>query len=142
LYAQLWQGRDRFLPYGSLNLYLHAAARHRVLDQLRGARRAERAAEQYVEWMRWDGGAVLRETDAQVGLEHSELIAAVRRAVLALPARSREVWHLHREQGLSYQDIATLLGISVNTVKTLMTRAARTIRLAAAPFLLIALFFR
>jgi len=35
---------------------------------------------------------------------------------------------MHREQALSYRDIARILGISVKTVETQMGRALKTLR--------------
>jgi RNA polymerase sigma-70 factor (ECF subfamily) len=40
-----------------------------------------------------------------------------RAAVDALPPRTREVFLLHRMEGLGYKDIATQLGISIRTVE-------------------------
>ena len=44
---------------------------------------------------------------------------------------------MQREQGLTYRQIAFLLGISIKTVEVQMGRALKAIRLRAAPFLLL-----
>ena len=49
-------------------------------------------------------------------------------AVDKLPARQKEVFILRREQELSFEQIATQLGISKNTVKNQMVSALRSIR--------------
>jgi RNA polymerase sigma-70 factor (ECF subfamily) len=75
--------------------------------------------------------------DAQRGLELSELAHAVEETVAALPERRREIFRMQREQGLSYAQIASLLGISIKTVEVQMGRALKAIRLRAAPFLVL-----
>ena len=47
-----------------------------------------------------------------------------------LPERSRNVFSLNREQGLSYTEIAKVLGISVKTVEATMTRTLKALRSA------------
>jgi len=44
-------------------------------------------------------------------------------AVEALPPRTREVFRLHKYEGLSYSDIAEQLGIAKNTVMVHMVKA-------------------
>lgn len=51
----------------------------------------------------------------------------VRRAVASLPDRQRATLVLAYYQGLSYPEVATVLGCSVGTVKTQMFRALRTL---------------
>lgn len=51
------------------------------------------------------------------GLELEEMRKRYRAAVEALPPRMREVFVLHRVEGLGYKEIATRLGISIRTVE-------------------------
>jgi RNA polymerase sigma-70 factor (ECF subfamily) len=50
-------------------------------------------------------------------IELAQIRARYRRAVGALPNRTREVFILHRIEGLSYKDIAARLAISPRTVE-------------------------
>lgn len=50
-------------------------------------------------------------------LELEQMRRRYRAAVDALPPRMREVFVLHRVEGLGYKDIATQLGISIRTVE-------------------------
>ncbi len=67
-------------------------------------------------------------------VETSELAAAVRRAVTQLPERCRAVFALHRDQGMSYNDIAQTLGISPKTVEVHMGKAFKLLRRSLARF--------
>lgn len=50
-------------------------------------------------------------------LESKEMALLIRQAVEALPARRQEIYRLSREQGLSHQQIADQLQLSLSTVK-------------------------
>jgi len=50
-------------------------------------------------------------------IELEQLRDQYRAAVAALPNRTREVFLLHRVEGVTYKEIATRLGISVRTVE-------------------------
>ena len=50
-------------------------------------------------------------------IELEQTRAQYRASVEALPRRTREVFLLHRVEGLAYKDIAALLGISIRTVE-------------------------
>ena len=57
-----------------------------------------------------------------VALHRAEL-ARLLRAVDALPPRCREVFRLHKFEGLSYAEVAARLGIAKNTVMVHMVKA-------------------
>lgn len=52
-----------------------------------------------------------------------EELAILRQAIADLPPRGREVFLLHKFDGLSYEDVANRLGISPNTVVVHMVRS-------------------
>ena len=57
-----------------------------------------------------------------------ETVAEIERAIDALPAQCKEVFLLTRMDGLSYQETADKLGVSINTVRTQITRAMTKLR--------------
>jgi RNA polymerase sigma-70 factor (ECF subfamily) len=141
---RMWEGRERLEVREDLKTYLYGAARNRALDYLRHqtvVRRSHGRVES-------SGDAVLRSAwkpeppDAAVGL--SELDAAIRRAIDRLPVRCRQTFMLSRDEGMTYAQVAAVMGVSVKTVKIQMGRALKVIRFAASPFLLllIAVLFR
>jgi RNA polymerase sigma-70 factor (ECF subfamily) len=120
VFVALWRGRDRLPESAALPGYLHRAVRNRALNQLR-SRKGEVADP--------DGQMVpTTEPDAPRRLEEEQLASQLTTALAALPPRTREVFLLSREHGLTYAAIGETLGISVKTVETLMGRAIRGLR--------------
>ncbi len=125
LFLALWQGRERLDVRESLAVYLYRAARNRVLNVHRHERLIQRTS-----------GVLIRELAAEAGddptahtdLVEGEIAAALGRVMAALPPRSREVFLLNRERGLSYSEIAGALGLSIKTVESHMARALRGLR--------------
>jgi RNA polymerase sigma-70 factor (ECF subfamily) len=57
-----------------------------------------------------------------------EQVAALREALERLPARQRQCLLLRARDGLAYEEIATLLRLSVNTVRNHIAQARATLR--------------
>lgn len=127
VFFELWERRANFRPERGVRTYLFGAARHRMLNAIRGEQRAVRHAEQFAR----DEVAVSDAPD--VALERHDLYARVHEALSTLPPRGREVIALVREQGLSYQEAADVMGVSVNTIKTQLSRAITVLRHLIGP---------
>jgi len=105
---------------GSLNSFLLGVARNYVLRRLRGdhllaARSAELDAEVVDEQ--------IDESNPLDDLTRAESIESVRRAVLSLPERYREVVVLCDLQEMSYGEAAEVLECAVGTVRSRLHRA-------------------
>ena len=101
---------------GSLSAYLYGIARNHVLRCLDRDRSHVPIAEESD-----DGGTIpltrlIAQCDPLDDLTRNEVIKSVRKAVLALPARYRDVVVLCDFQELSYAEAATILGRPVGTV--------------------------
>lgn len=72
----------------------------------------------------------------QNAVHHQEL-ARIKRAIDKLPDRCREIYLLHRIEGMSYSQISRHCGITVKAVEKHMTKALTSLRarLTAAPLL-------
>lgn len=108
-------------PRGIFRTWLLRIARNRCLNRLE-AQVARR------EVLAGDHAVILRQHPSREPSPPQRAIAneqndLVRRAVLALPDRQREAIVLHAFEGLTYQQIAEVLDMPINTVKTLIHRA-------------------
>jgi RNA polymerase sigma-70 factor (ECF subfamily) len=126
-FIRLWSRRRQLDETGSLRSLLYTIVRNASLDELRKRNRREEA----------QSGAVPPPSpktpyeDVQ-GAELQRLAAA---AVARLPERRREVFRLAREEGLSYQEIAEILHLSLQTVANHMSLAMADLRTALRPYL-------
>jgi RNA polymerase sigma-70 factor (ECF subfamily) len=124
---ELWRRRDTLELTGPVRAYLHSAARNRALNRLRQGRTAQRG-EVYVK-----GPSEAPAADSRV--MSGELAGAVAEAIASLSGPQREVFEMSRTRGLTYNEIATLLGISVKSVEARMGRALKQLRDHLAPWL-------
>ena len=124
---ELWRRRATLQLQGPVRAYLHSAARNRALNRLRQSRTAQRG-EVYVK-----GPSESPPADSRV--ISGELAAAAATAIASLSEPQREVFEMSRSRGLTYNEIAALLGISVKSVEARMGRALKQLRDHLSPWL-------
>lgn len=61
-------------------------------------------------------------------LEQAELRAQVREEIAALPESQREVVYLKYLEGMSYEEIADVTGLTINTIESRLFRARASLR--------------
>jgi RNA polymerase sigma-70 factor, ECF subfamily len=66
--------------------------------------------------------------DPEASVERRELSEAVRRALAILPEGQREAFLLKHVEGLSYEEMETLLGVSVSALKMRVHRAREALQ--------------
>jgi RNA polymerase sigma-70 factor (ECF subfamily) len=128
---RVWCGRERLVQV-ELIPYVYRSVAHAAVSRIRSERairnrdlRLEREAPR-------NAGSGEPETA-------DELELRIRHAIEALPERSRLVFLLSRDAGLTYPAIAERLGISVKTVENQIVRALRLLRAALKPYLAVTL---
>lgn len=124
LFLWIWRNRGGWTVQGSLKAYLYSAVRNRGLDVIRHRRIEHRWAEESARERRasWATAA------ASSGEADDERLAALERAIAALPDRRRQVFLLRWRDRLSYAEIAEVMGTSLKTVENQMTRALQAVR--------------
>jgi RNA polymerase sigma-70 factor (ECF subfamily) len=129
VFVAFWERPGQLERVTSLRSYFFRAVRNRSLNAIRQGR-----------WARLVSlvdALDVPDTRARssAGEAGDDIEGAVRRAVDGLPERCRTVYVLRREQGLTYVEIADVMGISVKTVETQMTRALARLRYTLEPYL-------
>lgn len=109
--------RDTFDARRPFSPWLYQIARNLHMDQMR-KRKLESIPE---------GHDPAVEHDADRRLDHEQELQLLRRALDRLPVEKREVLILSRFQNMKYEEIATVLGCEVGTVKTRVFRAMRAL---------------
>jgi RNA polymerase sigma-70 factor (ECF subfamily) len=125
VFLQIWMRRERWVVERSLAAYLFRCVRNRILN----ARRSLRLESAYAADLGWQTEAdPSASSDEQ--LHEAEIGAALAHAIAMLPGRPRQVFLLSRRQGLSYAEIADVLGIALKTVEMQMARALAQLRIS------------
>lgn len=129
---RVWQHRARVELQGTLDHYCYRAVRNEAINRLR---RRQRETAWHRKAALGAGDGVLASLPALAcpadqRVEDEEMLAAVARAVEALPERCRLVFELKWRQGLRYAEIAHALGIAEKTVENHLLKAIKAIRLA------------
>lgn len=129
VFMVLIRDRPAFDPArGSLNAFLLGIARNHVLRRLRRERFYVALEEDSENHGKTRSATPLSARSATSAgpldnLARTEAIESVRRSVLALPERYREVVVLCELQELSYAEAAEILGCAVGTVRSRLHRA-------------------
>ena len=128
VFVRIWNLRADWHVAGALTDYLHLAVRNACRDRLKhdvvtSRWRETRANELRAEFPTGDAA----EAEDAVAASR-EIDATIERAIGELPSRRREVFRLRFTEGLSYDAIATRLGVARKTVETQISRSLKHIR--------------
>jgi RNA polymerase sigma-70 factor, ECF subfamily len=134
VFVRIWEQRQSCRGCDNLRAYLYTAVRNRALKIIRHRGIVQRGH------ARMSGERASPGTGSTPATpeEHTRLVelsAAVDRAIQQLPERSREAYLLHRQHGMSYAEIAEVMGVSVRTVENHIARALRGLREALAAWI-------
>lgn len=119
VFTQLWQNRAELTKVEMPSSYLYRMVTNKARDRMRSHEREIRM--QY--WL-----ASQAEVESRQKENREELHLLLAKAVDSLPAQRKEVYQLKYQQKLSYEEIATRLSISRNTVRNHMAKALEDIR--------------
>lgn len=123
LFYVLWKNREQLQVFQSVKSYLYRSVRNEAVQycEHREVRERHRMAVQ----ASYESGYA---SDAQHEMEYKELRALIERTFEKLPPRRRQIFKMHRVDGMKYAEIASSLSLSVKTVEAEMTKVLRTLR--------------
>jgi RNA polymerase sigma-70 factor, ECF subfamily len=116
-FVRAWRALPRFRHDSAISTWLYRIVTRRALDKIASRRSTGTLDEVEVE----------AGPDPAQAAEDQERLRAVRRAIATLPPDQRAALVLREFEGLSYQEVAQVLGASVPAIKTRIHRARLTI---------------
>lgn len=132
VFACLWEAREDIKTEESLNAYLFKITQNKSINKLRRKRIESKYIEIYQ--LVYTENREISPYESLLAVElDDKLISAVDK----LPAKCRKIFDLSRMEGLKYNEIATILQISVKTVEAQMSKALKILRLELKDFLMI-----
>jgi RNA polymerase sigma-70 factor (family 1) len=128
VFIKLWQMRSKLAEIDNLRVYLFTIARNFSLNYL-----ARNADGRVVGLDSLENSAFAADADPADRCISSDLANQMRRIVQQLPPQCRIIFHLVREEGLRYKEVAAILDLSPYTLRNQMAIAIQ--KLAEAPLL-------
>ncbi len=135
VFVAIWNFREAWELRRTLKLYLYTAVRNSAVQELRKRRTRQRLNDLHVRPDAMDAESDSPTWAADTSVEQAELLDSLERAVAALPPRGQQAYRLHRDHGLTYDEIADVMGISPKTVSVHIGRALLALRKALAAHL-------
>lgn len=125
-FLRLWERRGQWRAEGSLRALLFSIARNLAVSELRNQGARGRAQARFLQRDPHDPDP--REAAALQAAVRHQLGHELELAIGALPERRREIFVLRCIHDLSYAEIASIMGISQQTVANQLSRALTTLR--------------
>jgi RNA polymerase sigma-70 factor, ECF subfamily len=139
VFLQVYKSAGRYRVTARFSTWLFTIARNLCLNELR--RRSRHPADSLDQVSQDDDRQPARQFEDEKTVQppglllRSELEAKVEQAIGALPEKQRTALLLCREEDLSYEDIAAVLGCSLSATKSLIHRGRETLKQQLKPYL-------
>ncbi len=124
IFYKLWKCRQDWTISSSLKGYLFKAVRNEALNQLSKKKHQRAKIENFKQESAYYNDVI----DNSLSRDDKKLVKKIWDVVAGLSERRQSVFALHRKHGLSYQEIAYILGITRKTVENHMGMALTEIR--------------
>lgn len=135
VFLNLWETRRRVKKNSSVKSYIFTITYNSAISIIRKKARES----EFIEYLK--SVQTINEEAVDVVFEYNELKSKLDEIVNALPKRQKEVYLLHRDEAMKYDEIAERLHISVNTIENHMSRALKTVREKMGDYSLFAILF-
>ena len=122
VFAKIWKGREFIQPGLTFQAYLFKITKNHIVNFLNKASSDSRVQEQLLISVNYYRSSTEEE------IIYNEYLTIAKQVINQMPKRRRQVFKLKTEQGMSYEQIASHLGVSKNTVKTHLTAATTHLR--------------
>jgi RNA polymerase sigma-70 factor, ECF subfamily len=139
VFMKLWTIREKMDTITSIKAYLIKAVHNTSINYIEKLKSENRLTDGLsksdYELLAWNSDYPLGQ------LYTNEIIEILDQGINTLPERCRQIFLLSRNEDMKYCDIASKLGISVNSVKTQMKIALSRLRAILQDYLIILLLF-
>ena len=139
VFVQVFKSAHRYQFSAKFSTWLFTIARNLCLNELR--RRSRHPTDSLEAELPGHEGQVPQQFEDKKAaspperLLHGELEAKIEEAIAELPENQRLAIALCRQEDLSYEDIARVLGCSVSATKSLIHRGRETLKRKLKPYL-------
>jgi len=123
VFLSLWSNRQKLVDVSDLDSYIFVIAKNKALNYLRKDK---------VELVDLDSYSVdafqnTETTPESIYITH-EMVAKMNAAINELPYKTKQAFHLVREDKLKYKEAAEILGVSVGTIEKQVASAVAKLK--------------
>ena len=124
VFLKIWLGREIILQINNLEGFLFRVAHNKAIDFLRSLKR-----EPLLQKKVWEEVQAIASVDTADHLLRNHIVEKdIQEALKKLPSQQQKAFHLNRQEGLTYDQIATELKLSRHTVRNHIAAALHFIR--------------
>lgn len=123
VFVKIWESHEKIDNFALFDSYLFTIAYNSTISLIR-KKLSEKKYIQYIKSLQIPP----QQKSAEINSDFEILSEKVNELIGKLPPRQKEVFKLHRENELTYRQIAEKLDISVNTVENHMSKALKFLR--------------
>jgi len=125
IFMKLWTGRALAEQIKDVGAFLHKVGYYKALDFLRVTARHTRLRQIYIDYASLSG-----EPQADELMINAELKVLLYKAINGLSPQRKMIYRMSRQEGLTHEQIAELLGLSPSTINNALVAANRSIEKA------------
>lgn len=123
LFVQLWVKRDDIMKINDLRVYLYTATKNASLNYI--SKKAKQIELEPYENLQVQMTDLVSPEQIMIS---KEMLQKIKEAIDSLPPRCKLIFKFVREDGLSYSEVAEILGLSIKTIDAQMVIAVARIR--------------
>lgn len=119
---KVWSKYERLSTLDDMDNYVLKMAKNHIIDHFKKLAREKAYQEEIWHYMQKTANTV------ESKLTEDDIDAHINAAIKLLPLRQQEVYTLNKREGLSLNEIASTLGITMRTARNHLDRALKMIR--------------
>ena len=122
VFLKLWEHRAELHTIKNIEAWLYKATENKIIDLLRKA-----AADRRLRDALWNN-ITRQESQTESQVISKDYNHVMQNAIEKLPPQRKLIYYMNKEEGMSYDEIASQLSISRNTVRNQLADAIQSIR--------------
>lgn len=137
IFLKIYKAANSYVPRAQFKTWLYKVVANHCLNFFRSQKRKafisslDQSSEEYNPHIQ---RTEEQQKQPELILQQQELHTALKSALSELPERQRMAIILHRFEGLSYKEIATVMGSSLSAVESLIFRAMNNLKEKLSPY--------
>lgn len=142
-FTTYWENRENLLPNTNPQAYILAIIKNKCLNYLQHQQvhfRVTAELQEHAEWLRQTKINTLEACDPDF-LFSEEIQEIIDNTLKKLPQKTRQIFSLSRQQGLTYKEIAEKTHLNQKTIEFHVSKALSLLRLSLKDFMTIGIFF-